>query len=54
MREEFIWFVSGDEVEHYPMLPIKQQLGPTYNTYVVSHKAKYKNFEDFLAAAGVK
>lgn len=54
MTEEFIWFVSGDEVEHYPMLPIKQQLGPTYNTYVASHKAKYKNFEEFLVAAGVK
>lgn len=54
MREEFIWFVSGDEVDNYPTLPIKRQLGPTYNAYVASHKAKYKNFDDFLAAAGIE
>lgn len=53
MREEFIWFVSGDEVENYPMIPIKQQLGPVYNTYIATHKAKYKSFEEFLVAAGV-
>lgn len=53
MTEEFIWFVSGDEVDKYPMLPIKQQLGPTYNAYVASHKSKYANFEEFLKAAGI-
>ena len=35
------------------MLPIREQLGPVYKTYVESHKAKYKNFDDFLAAAGI-
>lgn len=54
MREEFIWFVSGDEVDNYPMIPIKRQLGPAYNAYVASHKAKYVSFDDFLAAAGIK
>lgn len=54
MREEFIWFVSGDEVDNYPMIPIKYQLGPAYNAYVSSHKAKYASFEEFLTAAGVK
>ena len=53
MTEEFIWFVSGDEVDKYPMLPIKQQLGPTYNAYVASYKSKYANFEEFLKAAGI-
>lgn len=54
MTEEFIWFVSGDEVQNYPMIPIKKQLGPTYNTYIASHKAKYKSFDEFLMAAGIK
>ena len=54
MTEEFIWFVSGDEVQNYPTLPIKKQLGPTYNAYVASHKAKYNSFEDFLQAAGIE
>lgn len=54
MTEEFIWFVSGNEVDKYPMLPIKHQLGPSFESYIVSHKSKYANFDDFLAAAGVK
>lgn len=53
MKEEFIWFVSGDEVDKYSMLPIKRQLGPSYSKYVVTHKAKYKDFEDFLKAAKI-
>ena len=53
MREEFIWFVSGNEVDKYPMIPIRSQLGPMYNAYVDSHKAKYKSFEEFLHAAGI-
>ena len=42
------------EVDNYPMIPIKYQLGPAYNAYVSSHKAKYASFEEFLTAAGVK
>ena len=54
MSEEFIWFVSGDQVDNYPMIPIKEQLGPIYKIYVEQHKAKYGSFEEFLAAAGIK
>lgn len=54
MKEEFIWFVSGYEVDKYTMLPIRQQLGDTYHTYVASHIAKYAGFEEFLSAAGIK
>lgn len=54
MTEEFIWFISGDQVDKYPMLPIKRQLGPAYNAYVASHKAKYENFDKFLIAAGIE
>ena len=54
MSEEFIWFVSGDQVDNYPTIPIKEQLGPVYNTYIKFHKAKYGSFEEFLAAAGIK
>lgn len=51
--EEFIWFVSGDEIERYPEIPIKRQLGPSYETYRTTHKAKYKDFNEFLTAAGI-
>lgn len=51
--EEFIWFVSGDEIENYPEIPIRKQLGPTYETYRATHKAKYNSFEAFLQAANI-
>lgn len=51
--EEFRYFVSGDEVDLFPEIPIKKQLGPDYDRYVKSHKAKYSSFDEFLKAAGV-
>lgn len=51
--EEFIWFVSGNEIEKYPEIPIRRQLGPTYEDYKANHKAKYRSFEEFLKAAGL-
>lgn len=51
--EEFPLFVSGDEVDKYPEIPIKKQLGPAYDVWVKNHRAKFKSFEDFLKAAGL-
>ena len=51
--EEFRFFVDGDEVDLYPEIPIKRQLGPDYDRYVKNHKAKYSSFDEFLKAAGV-
>jgi acetyltransferase-like isoleucine patch superfamily enzyme len=51
--EEFPLFVSGDEVDNYPSIPIKQQLGPTFEKYRREHIAKYKCFNEFLSAAGI-
>lgn len=53
MKEEFIFFVSGSEIDNYPMIPIKEQLGPMYENYRQHHIAKYGSFEEFLTAAGV-
>lgn len=52
--EEFIWFVSGNEIDKYPEIPIRRQLGPIYERYKTHHKAKYQSFDDFLSAAGIK
>lgn len=52
-KEEFPLFVSGSQVYDYPMIPIRFQLGPSYQRYIESHKAKYSNFDEFLKAAGV-
>lgn len=52
--EEFIWFVSGNQIDEYPEIPIRKQLGPTYESYKNTHKAKYNSFEEFLKAAGIE
>lgn len=55
-REEFVYFVSGNEVEKYPELPIKHQLmtmGDCFDRWVREHKAPFKSFDEFLDAAGV-
>lgn len=51
--EEFPLFVSGNEIDTYPELPIRSQLGPTYAHYVKNHISKYRSFDDFLKAAGL-
>lgn len=55
-REEFVYFVSGDEIDKYPEIPIYRQLkrtGDCYDVWTKKHKAIYKSFDDFLAAAGI-
>lgn len=47
--EEFRFFISGNEVENFPEIPVKRQLGPDYR----EHKAPYESFDDFLRAAGI-
>ena len=51
--EEFPLFVSGNEVDRYPTLPIKKQLGPAYEEWVKNHRAPYKDFDEFLKEAGL-
>ena len=52
--ESFVYFVSGNQMDQYPELPFKHQLGPLYDYYKENHKALYSSFEEFLAAAGIK
>ena len=52
-KEEFPLFVSGNEVDKYPEIPIKKQLGKAYNEWVKNHKAQFKSFDEFLKAAGL-
>lgn len=52
-REEFPLFVSGNEVNNYPEIPFRRQLGPSYDRYIKSHIAKYDSFHSFLKAAGI-
>jgi len=51
--EEFPLFVSGNTVKDYPEIPIRRQLGESYDTWCKQHVAPYATFDDFLAAAGL-
>ena len=50
-RAESPMSVSGKDVDKYPNLPIKSQLGPIYEHYVKEHIAEFENFEAFLKEA---
>lgn len=55
-REEFVYFVSGNEVDKYPELPIKHQLstmGDCFDRWVREHNAPYKSFDEYLNAANI-
>lgn len=51
--ESFVWFVNGKDIDKYPNIPIKHQLGTAYDNYKANHVAKYASFDEFLAAAGI-
>ena len=40
--EEFPLFVDASNINDYPMIPIKQQLGSHYESWLKKHKAPYK------------
>lgn len=55
-KEEFVFFVSGNEVDKYPDIPIKHQLttmGDCYEKWLKEHKSIYESFDEFLEEAGV-
>lgn len=52
-RESFVWFVSGKDMDKYPEIPFKHQLGPAYEHYKAHHVAKFASFDEFLKAAGI-
>lgn len=56
-KEEFVYFVNGNEIDKYPELPIQRQLtctGNCYEQWVKNHKAPYSSFDEFLKAAGIE
>lgn len=52
--EEFPLFVSGEDIDKYPEIPIRKQLGGECESWTKSHKAQFTSFEDFLKAAEIK
>lgn len=48
--EEFVWFVDKSNIDNYPDIPIRRQLGRGYEEWLSHHKASYASLEDFLAS----
>lgn len=52
--EEFPLFVDSRNISDYEsVLPIKKQLGKTYDVWLSHHKAPFDGFDDFLRKAGI-
>lgn len=52
-KEEFPLFVNGGEADRYPELPITRQLGPALEQWNQTHRAPFRDFEEFLREAGL-
>lgn len=55
--EEFPLFVSGEEIDKYPGIPINHQLAwgdEAFQYYKQTHRAKYRSFDEFIKKAGIK
>lgn len=49
--EEFPLFVDAENINDYPMLPIKGQLDKGYEKWLMNHKKHFNGFGEFLNAA---
>lgn len=49
--EEFPLFVDINNIDNFPEIPIKKQLGKSYINWLSNHKALYKSFEEFIKAS---
>ena len=49
--EEFPFFINGNEMDKYPMINYKKQLGNALVNWQKNHKALFKNFDEFIKHA---
>lgn len=52
-KEEFPYFVNGDEVDDFPDINIVAQLGLAQKHWSKNHKKQFADFDSFLKAAGI-
>lgn len=48
--EEFIWFVDKRNINEYPEIPVRQQLGEGFDDWLARHEAPYASLADFLSS----
>ena len=49
--EEFPLFVDSGNIDKYPDIPIRNQLGLSYSSWLTRHKAPFDGFDDFIKKA---
>lgn len=52
--EEFPLFVDKENIDQYPSLPYKHQLGDSFDYWLKNHEKTFDGFDAFLKAAGVE
>lgn len=46
--EEFGFFVDSQNINEYPMIPIRRQLNDHYKLWLLNHKKQFKDIQDFI------
>lgn len=49
--EEFPLFVDAENIDQYPMIPIKRQMGTHYDEWLKNHKRTFNDFDEFITKA---
>lgn len=49
--EEFPLFVNKDNIDKYPKIPIRRQLGEAYDFWIENHESVFQTFEEFIKYA---
>lgn len=48
--EEFVYFVDKRNIDKYPELPVRRQLGQGYDVWLKKHQASFTSLENFLSS----
>ena len=48
--EEFVYFVDKRNIDKYPELPVRRQLGQGYDVWLKKHQASFTSLEKFLSS----
>lgn len=50
MREEWMYFIDGSNMDQYPEVPVRQRVGIGFEQWKENYKAPYHSYEEFMAS----
>lgn len=48
LREEWIYFIDGSNINDYPQIPVKQRVGKAYDNWLKTYRAPFHSYQDFM------